>query len=53
MPIQSCTKNGKPGFKYGASGKCYTYTTGDEASRQQALEKAKAQARAIRASGGK
>lgn len=24
MPIQSCTKNGKSGYKYGDSGTCYT-----------------------------
>jgi hypothetical protein len=24
MPLQRCTKNGKPGTKYGAKGKCYT-----------------------------
>jgi len=24
MPIKKCQKNGKPGNKYGDSGKCYT-----------------------------
>ena len=24
MPIMRCTKNGKSGYKYGASGHCYT-----------------------------
>ena len=24
MPIQTCTKDGKSGFKYGDSGTCYT-----------------------------
>ena len=24
MPIQKCTKNGKSGYKWGKSGKCYT-----------------------------
>lgn len=24
MPLMECTENGKPGFKYGQSGKCYT-----------------------------
>jgi len=53
MPIQGCTKDGKPGFKYGDRGTCYTYTPGNEASRQRALAKAQAQERAIKASGYK
>lgn len=24
MPVQRCTKNGKPGWKWGESGTCYT-----------------------------
>lgn len=24
MPAQRCSKNGKPGWKWGASGTCYT-----------------------------
>ena len=24
MPVKRCTKNGKPGWKYGSSGRCYT-----------------------------
>lgn len=24
MPVKSCTSNGKKGYKYGDSGKCYT-----------------------------
>ena len=46
MPIMSCTKNGKPGFKFGTEGYCYTYS--DEASRKRAIEKAKKQGRAIK-----
>lgn len=53
MPIQSCTKNNKPGFQYGDRGTCYTYTPDNEASRQRALTKAKAQRKAILASGYK
>jgi hypothetical protein len=25
MPVQECKLDGKPGFKYGASGTCYTH----------------------------
>ena len=39
MPIMKCTLNGKPGYKYGKSGICYT---GDDAK-----DKAIAQGRAI------
>jgi hypothetical protein len=42
MPIKTCTKDGKSGFKYGDSGKCYTG--------KDAKAKAAKQARAIRAS---
>ena len=48
MPIKSCQENGKPGFKYGDSGKCYTYEKGNEASRLAAIAKAQKQAAAIR-----
>lgn len=48
MPIKSCQKDGKPGFKFGDRGKCYTYTAGNEASRRVALAKAQAQMRAIK-----
>jgi hypothetical protein len=50
MPIQACSKDGKPGYKYGASGTCYTYTPGDRESRKRALEKAEKQAAAIKVS---
>ena len=46
MPIKSCQEKGKPGFKAGDTGKCYTYS--NEASRQRAIEKAKAQLRAMK-----
>lgn len=51
MPIKSCTGDGKkPGFKYGDSGKCYTYTPNNEASRKKAKKKAIYQG--IRIAGG-
>lgn len=49
MPIMSCELNGKPGYKYGESGHCYTYTAGNEQSRKRAEDKAKVQAAAIHA----
>lgn len=42
MPVQECTKNGKPGYKWGKSGKCYTGGG--------AKAKAEKQGRAIKAS---
>lgn len=51
MPVNSCSSNGKPGYKFGDSGACYTYTPGDSESRKSAKAKASAQERAVRASG--
>ena len=51
MPIQPCTKNGKPGFKWGKSGKCYPYTPGNKVSKTSARKKAAKQAAVIHASG--
>lgn len=53
MPVQRSTKNGKPCYKWGQEGKCYTYTPGNKASRERAKSKAAAQGRAIKAQGGK
>lgn len=53
MPINRCQIDGKPGFKFGKSGKCFPYTPGDTKSRERARNKAQAQERAIRASGFK
>jgi hypothetical protein len=49
MPVQRCVKNNKPGFRWGESGKCYTYTPGDKASRERARKKAAEQGQAIKA----
>jgi len=46
MPIQDCQSDGKPGFKWGESGHCYTYSAGDDASRSRAREKARKQGEA-------
>lgn len=51
MPVQTCQKNGKPGYRYGQSGACYTYTKGNKASEAEALRKAHKQEAAIKASG--
>lgn len=53
MPVKRCQSNGKPGFRFGDSGTCYTYTSSDAKSRQRARKKAEAQERAARASGFK
>jgi hypothetical protein len=51
MPVESCSFDGKPGFKWGNQGKCYTYTSGDEASMRAAKDKANKQGLAARMSG--
>ena len=49
MPRQPCRQDGKPGYKWGERGTCYTYTPGSERSRKRAQEKADRQGRAIEA----
>lgn len=51
MPVQPCSSGGKPGYRFGESGKCYTYTPGDAASRKRAKDSATAQERAAYAGG--
>lgn len=51
MPVKACSEDGKPGFKFGDSGFCYTYEQGNDASRERAKSKAANQERAARASG--
>jgi len=47
MPVQPCRKDGKPGFRWGKTGKCYTYTLGNEAARKEAERRARIQGYAI------
>jgi hypothetical protein len=49
MPVQQCQANGKPGYKWGESGHCYTYEPGSEIGRAMAKNKAEAQGQAIHA----
>jgi hypothetical protein len=47
MPVLPCSENNKPGFKWGDSGSCYTYTRNDKKSRETARKKAVKQGVAI------
>jgi len=47
MPLTRCTQDGKPGWKWGDAGKCYTYTAGVPFSEAQAKQKAAKQAVAM------
>lgn len=40
MPIKRCEDSGKPGFKWGDSGKCYIYTPNDKTSMNEAKRRA-------------
>lgn len=40
MPVQECQDSNKPGYKYGDSGKCYTYDPKNEGSRRNAKKDA-------------
>lgn len=51
MPAQPCQEDGRPGYRWGSQGTCYTYTSGDDSSRESARARAERQGRAARASG--
>lgn len=51
MPLKRCNEDGKPGWKWGDRGKCYTYPPGDPKAEKEAKSKAVKQAFAI--GGGK
>ena len=40
MPVKACKLKGKSGYKWGDSGKCYTYTPGNETGKKNARQKA-------------
>ncbi len=50
MPVTKCMEDGKPGYKWGEKGKCYTYDENDIASKHAAYDKMKKQMKAIEAS---
>lgn len=45
--INRCQKDGKPAYRWGMDGKCYTYQSGDKVSRERAKRLAMAQGRTI------
>jgi hypothetical protein len=47
MPVHTTTKNGKPAYQWGNTGKKYTYTAGNAASRERAKKKAIQQGLAV------
>lgn len=49
MPVVKCTKDDKPGWKWGSGGFCYTYTAGSKRSSGKAKQKAYLQGVAIEA----
>lgn len=51
MPVHPCTEDGKPGAKWGDSGKCYTYGAGTGRTRGEAIRAAINQATAAGATG--
>jgi len=49
MPVVKCQRDGKPGWKWGDAGHCYTYTEGDTEGSDEAKAKAHKQGAAARA----
>ena len=52
MPVQVCQADGKPGYRWGERGKCYTYTPGNRRRKAAARLKAEMQGKAVAARGG-
>jgi hypothetical protein len=48
MPVMRCTQNGKPGYKYGAEGKCYTGASAEGKAGKQGQAIKASQAAALR-----
>jgi len=49
MPVQECQQDGKPGYRWGEQGKCYTYRPGNKEAQIAARVKAEMQGAAIKA----
>lgn len=49
MPVQRYVLDGRPGFKWGERGTCYTYAPNNDAGREHAREKAEQQGHAVKA----
>jgi hypothetical protein len=47
MPVKKCSTDGRPGWKWGDAGRCYTYEPGSEKASVNAKKKAIAQGIAI------
>lgn len=47
MPVKRCQSGGRPGFKWGDEGECYTYAPGSKQSMERARRRAVRQGAAI------
>lgn len=47
MPVQQCQKDGRPGYRWGQGGRCFTYDPADEGAKDRAKKKAQQQGVAI------
>ena len=47
MPVKQCSRDGKPGYKWGDEGYCYTYNEGNESQKKRAKNDAILQGYAI------
>jgi hypothetical protein len=47
VPLQRCEDGGRPGWRWGQAGKCYTYAPGSAAAQRLAKQRAMAQAVAM------
>lgn len=47
MPVKECQEEGKPGYKWGEEGKCYTYNPNNEGQKRKSKKSAITQGLAI------
>ena len=47
MPVKECSLEGKPGYKWGDEGKCYTYNPQNEGQKRNSKKSAITQGIAI------
>jgi hypothetical protein len=47
MPVKECQSEGKPGYKWGDEGKCYTYTPNNIGQKNNAKKRAVVQGIAV------
>lgn len=43
MPVRKCSKGGKPGYRWGQAGECFTYNRNSDTEEAAAMARAEAE----------